>query len=146
MRCHRSRRFPLAGALACRRSQGARHGHDEPPEGPPSRSWGVSHAISSLLGWSKETPALPPLTLSELRASSYDGHEDGEVHHQPEVAPDDTPSNARSAPLPDEWEAYRGVAFERNESAEGWKRRMAHAKEITGQISTMLECWSKSRR
>ena len=41
----------------------------------------------------------------------------------------------RSAALPGAQEAYRGVAFERNESAEGWKRRKAQAEEITGQIT-----------
>ena len=45
----------------------------------------------------------------------------------------------QSAPLPDDQEAYRGVAFERNESAEGWKRRKAQAEEITGQIMAKLE-------
>jgi hypothetical protein len=45
----------------------------------------------------------------------------------------------RSAPLPDDQEAYRGVAFERNESAEGWKRRKAQAEEITGEIMAKLE-------
>ena len=45
----------------------------------------------------------------------------------------------RSAPLPDEREAYRGVAFERNESAHGWKRRKAQAQEITDRIMAMLE-------
>ena len=45
----------------------------------------------------------------------------------------------RSAPLPDDQEAYRGVAFERNESAEGWKRRKAQQEEITGQIMAKLE-------
>ena len=45
----------------------------------------------------------------------------------------------RCAPLPDEREAYRGVAFERNESAHGWKRRKAQAQEITDRIMAMLE-------
>jgi hypothetical protein len=36
-----------------------------------------------------------------------------------------TDGKPRSAPLPDDQEAYHGVAFERNEFAEGWKRRKA---------------------
>ena len=45
----------------------------------------------------------------------------------------------RSATVPDDQEAYRGVAFERNESAEGWKRRKAQAEQITWQIMAKLE-------
>ena len=45
----------------------------------------------------------------------------------------------RSATVPDDQEAYRGVAFERNESAEGWKRRKAQQEEITSQIMAKLE-------
>ena len=45
----------------------------------------------------------------------------------------------RSAALPGDQEAYRGVAFERNESAEGWKRRKAQQEEITVQIMAKLE-------
>ena len=45
----------------------------------------------------------------------------------------------RSAALQGDQEAYRGVAFERNESAEGWKRRKAQQEEITVQIMAKLE-------
>jgi hypothetical protein len=50
-----------------------------------------------------------------------------------------TDGKPRSATLPDDREAYRGVAFERNESAEGWKRRKAQQEEITGEIMAKLE-------
>ena len=46
------------------------------------------HTISSLLGWSSETQALPPLALSVQHASLGDGHSDGEVHHQPAIFQD----------------------------------------------------------
>ena len=66
----------------------SRRGHGRPPEGPPDRSWGIRHTISSLLGWSNETQALPPLALSGQHASLGDGHSDGEVHHQPAIFQD----------------------------------------------------------
>ena len=50
-----------------------------------------------------------------------------------------TTRKPRSAALPGDQEAYRGVAFERNESAEGWKRRKAQAEQITWQIMAKLE-------
>ena len=83
-----------AALLASRRGQG------RPPEGSPSRSWGFSHAISSFLGWSTETQALPPLALSGQHASRGDVQSDGEVHYQPAISPDATPSNGRPDKVP----------------------------------------------
>ena len=71
----------------------SRRGHGGPPEGQPSRLWGFGRTISSFLGWSTETQALPPLALSGQHASLDDGHVDGAVHHQPAIFLDNTPSN-----------------------------------------------------
>ena len=53
-----------------------------------------------------------------------------------------TTRKPRSAALPGDQEAYRGVAFERNESAEGWKRRKAQAEQLA---KLPKRVWGKSR-
>jgi len=58
----------------------------------PSQGWGFIRTLSSFLGWSNKTQALPPLSLSGPHASDSHGHADGEVHHQPVTDPD-TQSN-----------------------------------------------------
>ena len=51
-----------------------------------------SSAVSRFLGWSSETQALPPLTVSGLQASNSEGHESGRVHDPPLAAPGRTQS------------------------------------------------------
>ena len=77
-------------------SPSSRHGHGRPPDGPPSKPWSVSSAVSRFLGWSgdSQTEALPPLALSGPHALRDVERSDDGVHHQHGVAPGSTGSNA----------------------------------------------------
>ena len=71
----------------------SRRGHGRPLEASPSRVWGFGRTLGSFLGWSSETEALPPLSLSGPHASISPGHSDGAVQHQPLAEPDSIQSN-----------------------------------------------------
>ena len=58
-------------------------GRGRPPDGPPEEgSWAIARGLKSIFGWQPNTAAqaLPPLSLSGLRALDGQGHHDGGVH------------------------------------------------------------------
>ena len=85
----------------------AGHGHGRPPDGQLEEgSWAIARGLKSIFGWQPNTAAqaLPPLTLSGLRAGHEHGQHDGGVHRPaaPTLTRDDL-----ARPAPPESNGYR---------------------------------------